>query len=223
MASMEPTCNPCPPSSQSQCFSQLSPCTPLTSLAQSRCSSVLATDQCSYSRLSCGSLSPISICSNTNNDVKIVITDPQNNNSVFSSVEDLSARAQEVPNPSMNLISASASILFTSLNDVLRQPWSRLLTILWAILSPALLGLFVGLTIGWTNLPGLAISIGLFFASLSLLFIILITISVWRFGVNMRRRSQYQTLPGDNTSACYGSCQGSCPSPDTGMMGLGVS
>eukprot|EP00092_Neocalanus_flemingeri_P089625 GFUD01113411.1.p1 GENE.GFUD01113411.1~~GFUD01113411.1.p1 ORF type:complete len:228 (+),score=29.88 GFUD01113411.1:66-749(+) len=189
-------------SSQTRCLSQLSPSAPPTAL--SRCSSASAHDQCPYSRLSCGSLSPI--CSNTNNEVKIFITDPQNN-SVFSSVHDPPFKPTQEPNPSI----LSISSLFTSINNGLMQPWSRLVILLWAVLSPVVLGLFIGLTIGWTNLPGRAISIGLLFASASILVCSLITSSLWRFGSNIRRRSLYQTLPGDNTSACLETCT----SPDT--------
>eukprot|EP00092_Neocalanus_flemingeri_P098887 GFUD01126134.1.p1 GENE.GFUD01126134.1~~GFUD01126134.1.p1 ORF type:complete len:221 (-),score=38.58 GFUD01126134.1:29-691(-) len=170
---------------------------PSPSTTQSRCSSATASDQSPYSRLSCGSLSPISISSKTNDDIKIIITDPQNN-STFSSVHDAQSKPNKEPNPSI----LSISSLFISINNGLRQPWSWLVILLWAVLSPVVLGLFIGLTIGWTNLPGRAISIGLFFASASLLVGILITSSLWRFVSNIRRRSRYQTLPGDNTSAC---------------------
>ena len=70
-------------------FSQLSPCAPL-SFTQPRCSSILISDKCPYSRLSCGSIYPIccdNVSEDNNNEIKIIITDPQDTN-VFSSVYD---------------------------------------------------------------------------------------------------------------------------------------
>jgi len=171
-------------------ISQLSPCTPLPSLAQSRCSSVLLTDHCQDSRLSCGSLSPICCDTANNNEIKIIITDPHNN-SVFSSVHEPYGRENQ------NTVTQISSPFLSSIHNVLHQPWSRGILIFWTVLVPAMVGLMIGLTMGWTSLPGLAVSACLFFASVSLLVIIISIMTARWLSLQARLGPQYCPLPGD--------------------------
>eukprot|EP00092_Neocalanus_flemingeri_P038540 GFUD01041962.1.p1 GENE.GFUD01041962.1~~GFUD01041962.1.p1 ORF type:complete len:234 (-),score=19.08 GFUD01041962.1:171-872(-) len=192
----------CPPPSQTQCVTQLSPSALPSNLAPSRCSNVSHSDQCTYSHLSCDLL-PITTLGGTKNEIKIIITDPQNN-SVISSVHDAHARTYPLPHRSIRFLSVSS--LFTSMNTSLRRPWLPLMILFCAVLSPALLGLIIGLTIGWIHLPVLKIGIVLFFASGGIIFVFLVSTSAWRLSGNIRRRSHQQSLQGDNIAACYGSC-----------------
>ena len=172
-------------------ISQLSPCTPLPSLAQSRCSSVLLSDQCNYSRLSCGSLSPICCDNVNNNEIKIIITDPHNN-SVFSSFHDPYGRDIQ------NTVTHISSPFLSSIHNVLHQPWSRVIIIFWTVLTPAMVGILIGLTLGWTSLPGLAVSACMFFASVSFLVIIIFIFTARWLSLHARLRPQYCPLPGDS-------------------------
>ena len=187
-----PASTSCPPVSQAQCF-----CAPL-SFSQSRCSSLLISDKCPYSRLSCGSISPI-CCDNVsvdnNNEIKIIITDPQDTN-VFSSVHDPHRRA--------NCVHISTSPFFSSINN--DYPWVRVLVIFWAVAVPAVVGLVAGLSLGWDSLPGLAVSSCLFFASASFLVTFLVRSKCCQLGVVTR--PQYCSLPGENNKE-------TCLSPNT--------
>ena len=172
--------------------SQLSPCTLPPSLAKSRCSSVLLSDQhCQYSRVSCGSLSPICCGTANNNEIKIIITDPQNN-SVFSSFHDPYGRENQ--NTATHF---SSSPFLSSLHTALLQRWSGVIIIFWTVLAPAMVGLLIGFTMGWTSLPGLAVSACLLFASVSLLILIILILTAKWVSLDTRR-SLCSTLPGDS-------------------------
>ena len=131
-------------------------------------------------------------CSGSNHK-KTIITDPHKTKIVFSSVSsvnDLSARTQQSPNSD-----TSAPSFFSSFVE---QPWTNVsLLLLWIVclvwvLYPAVVGLILGLTSGWTMLP-----LGLLFTSVGLLLLSLV--GIFNIRKLIKRRSEYEILPGDNT------------------------
>lgn len=184
---------------------RLTPCLP--SVPISRCSSLLL-DQCK-SKLSCGSLSPISPCPplvfpDKHKDVKIIVTDTDilnnNNDSVFTDCNDPEKDNIQTDTVTQRLVGSSLMCSSRSLpcppvNNSSSSP--RVAVMIWASLSTAVLGTCIGLAICLTS-----INVGIMVSLLGLsmiVFVILISYRVFRV---QSRRSGYERLGGSNYCNC---------------------
>ena len=119
-------------------------------------------------RLSCGSLSPIPMV--RTKQCRILVTNSENNNISYTDLDQLISRRQTISPQTIN--------------------WLRPLTLVLASISTAVLGLSVGLCIGF-----MGIDIGLPLALLGLgLILSVIFLSVWLY--RKWSRQEYQTIPG---------------------------
>ena len=119
-------------------------------------------------RLSCGSLSPIPMV--RTKQCRILVTNSENNNISYTDLDQLISRSQTTSPQTIN--------------------WLRPLTLVLASISTAVLGLSVGLCIGF-----MGIDIGLPLALLGLGMILsVIFLSVWLY--RKWSRQEYQTIPG---------------------------
>ena len=124
-------------------------------------------------RLSCGSLSPIPMV--RTKQCRILVTNTENNNISYTDLDQLISRSQTASPQTMSRL--------------------RPLTLVLASISTAVLGLSVGLCIGF-----MGIDIGLPLALLGLGMIL----SVIFLSVRLHRkwsRQEYQTIPGNEFSA----------------------
>ena len=154
------------------------------------------------SRLSCGSLSPIPPkcfpCKSVDRNIKIIITDPLNNNdSVFSDLIEAEGdgprlKAPEA-SPRTSAITTATTIHTASsrLNDSVR-PLSRATAVLiYASLSSLVLSTCVGLAWALTSL-----SVGVTMSVMGGFILVLVILFSYRMYHQQARRSGYQRLRG---------------------------
>jgi len=180
------------------CHEQLSPCTLASSLPQSRCSSILVPDQ--YSRISCGSISPISCKDVTedNDEIKIIITNPHNNSTILSR-HDIGTYRRKIKDLTL-------SPPISPFLGILNLRCIRVLLIFWTVMIPAVAGLVVFIFSGRESVSGLVISSSLFLSSVCILLFILyitkcFTIGVWscrQHGTVQENNNMAQVLQEEN-------------------------
>ena len=137
----------------------------LTSLCF-RCSSgVFGPYQQCNSKMSCGSISPITptpCCKPgyQDKDIKIMVTeDNDNNNSVFTNYND-NIVPEVTTTPSYRAMASSLLLKTTLTNDSSGKLRSKMIVLIWASLSTAALGTCIGLGVCLTSLDmGLAIAV----------------------------------------------------------------
>ena len=180
-----------------------------TNFWNSRCSSLLL-DQCK-SKISCGSISPISPCPpqmfpDKYKDVKILVTDTDmlnnNNDSVFTDLNNLDVdHIQKTDTATQRLLGSSLMCSSRSLpltsgtNNTTTNP--KVAVMIWATVSTAVLGTCVGLAVCLTSLNvGVVVSL---LGLAMIMFVILLSYRVFRL---QSRRSSYQRLGGSNYCNC---------------------
>jgi len=188
-------------------YKRLTPCLPCSPPLKDRCSS-LVVDKCS-SRLSCGSLSPIAPEQRLSrykygvNDVRIIVSDSQNNNSVFLNNEDLET-AEEGGARTQKFYTALESSVVSrngqSSNKILSSstnPSKVAVILVWASLSSAVFGTFIGLAVAFTSL-----SVGAGLAGACVMVIVAVMVISHRIfrqqGSGGRRRASYTRLEGSD-------------------------
>jgi len=180
---------------KNECYTtKLSPCSLF--LPMTRCSSFLLDGYSSRCRISCGSISPI--CGRSSNqdmprtseEVRIIVTDPQNNN-LFMSVVDVNKENSDFKTIDIHNKTSTPAFgyhSFYSSNNSGCKPTSRLLIIIMSITVPAFLGLGVFI-MERDGVFGLGISIPLFCAS-AVLLLLVTAVGAVEFFERRRRLSQ---------------------------------
>ena len=148
---------------------------------QERCSSAVITGPFRGSRPTCGSLSPISPHKETSEQ-----------NSVFSPWKQF-----QFPQPSLSSCRSVSSMLSSVREEMRSRPKLSMFLLFWAALAPTCVGLFIGLTLGWTTPYSIAATTALFITSFCLL-ITMVTCLLTCTQVT-GYRSGYQTIFGDDT------------------------
>eukprot|EP00092_Neocalanus_flemingeri_P091688 GFUD01116308.1.p1 GENE.GFUD01116308.1~~GFUD01116308.1.p1 ORF type:complete len:228 (-),score=64.08 GFUD01116308.1:59-694(-) len=148
-----------------------------------RCSSAVITGSCQGSRPTCGSLSPITPHKETEQT------------SVFSPFRQF---PHTITTATTTTSPLSVTHVYFSFRDHFRsKPKLSLVLLLWVSLSPAVIGLIIGLIFGWTKSYSLPAITTLFIASFCLVIsVVTITLTCPQVTGN---RSGYQTLFGNNT------------------------